>query len=235
MCSVLIALCCYVIFVLGREPSSKQVVQTTTGNNNTGDDKIKAEIEAKFQKLVDTEVGNSKYGPVADSVARLAQKAPDVIVHKFLTGDRETRRRALGVMYSFDEVGADTTLLVSSLVDAYKRADQGAQIAILIVFGQAKARSALPFLREVLDDIRLEPPPPPGVQGGNVPDRMCHTAYNQILRILENMKIQHGLKESPNRRVPKDILKMKQWLDSHPEVMKAAKSALEKLKSGTEK
>lgn len=177
------------------------------------DPEVRAVIETAFQKLVDTPVGSDEYLPVMSEVVPIAQQAPEIIVEKLRTGDHEIRRRAIGVMYSFRNAD-DTSLLVRALVDLYLVSDQGMQKAILIIFGQAHAVPALPFLRQVLEDTRPPLPPPPGREGSS--KQMCDTAFNQIASILESLGFKQFMHFSPRK---KDIEEMKKWLDSHPEIV----------------
>jgi hypothetical protein len=175
------------------------------------------EIEEEFQKILDADPAEST-SHLSARVAKLAEKAPEVIVQKFVTGDRETSRAAVAVMYAFGWANADTSGLTPLLVDLYRNSDWYRQQAILIIFRHAKARPALPFLREVLNDTCLPPPPPPNRQESSK-QRPCDDAYDAIVAILDDIGIKHGFERGGRPASYEQLDAMKAWLDSHPEIL----------------
>jgi hypothetical protein len=186
--------------------------------NSSEKRRMTEKIETAFLELENTDVGDNEYIPRARSLAKLSQKAPEVIVRKLLTGNKETRHRALSVMYCFHSTGADASRLVSLLAEVYKHEELEMQVSILLVFDHVKSVDALPLLREVLDDRTPQPPPPRGVEPPNPPLRMCDFSYGAVLEILGEMGIEHGLTAKYGRATTAQLSKMKSWLDEHPDL-----------------
>ena len=226
---IVVGLVCYWFVWLGNgeKPDEKKAAEIrekrrqavmNLRQQSKSDEKAKQAVEEAFKRLIALDE-NQEHLPVAKEVARLAQKAPEVVVEKFLNDDPNVSYRALKVMYAFDKEAAETSGLVRLLVETYPQMSQGMQITILVALDHLRAKSALPLLKVVLDDRRNEPSAPRGFE--QTPSRMCDTAYDAIAAILKHRKIEHeGLEIDTAYTSDADIELMKKWLDAHPELLK---------------
>jgi hypothetical protein len=201
----------------GQEPGTRTPVAETDSQVKERTER-RARIVSEFQRYLGiADRFSDEHSATARSIAKLAWQDPDIIVEKFLTGDQETRIRSMSVLCGFDQAGADTSPLVRCLCDVYPRVTKGEQTAILLVFHNAHAKPALPFLREALDDTREGPCMP----GEETDEQMCNYAYDAIVAIIEYWKIEHeGLEIEKIDTTVADIELMKKWLDEHPDLLK---------------
>jgi hypothetical protein len=194
-------------------------------------EKIRAEVEAAFQEFMETETWSSNFHEAARTMARVAARLPEVIVEKLRTGDDKVLYRATVALNYFSPESADGSGVVSLLVDLYTDSDQDLQMSVLRILRNTKPKSALPFLRTVLDDTCLQPTPPPGTESLIPQPRMCDSAYYIVLKVLDRLGIRHGLKKKKGSRATWEQLDaMKKWLDEHPELLKPPETQEQKDK-----